>query len=272
MLRGAPQLIALTRAVSPSIADCELTHLSREPIDVERATAQHRAYEAVLRSLGATVVQVAPAPALPDAVFIEDTAIVLPEIAIITRPGAVVRREEVGPVAAMLAEFRPLGVLDAPATLDGGDALVVGRTIHVGRSSRTNDAGIKQLGRLVETFGYRVVGVDFTECLHLKSAATCVADGVVLVNPAWVSASVFEGCEAIEVDATEPYAANGARVGDVLMYADHSPRTRAILEARGVNVVTVPCDELAKAEGAVTCCSLLFTIHSESLSTHESIV
>ena len=254
------RLVAVTRPVSPSIEACELTHLQREPIDVPRAMAQHAAYEAVLRSLGVAIVQVAPAPELPDAVFLEDTAIVLDEVAVITRPGAETRRAEVAPVAELLSRFRPLMTLDAPATLDGGDVLAIGRTIYVGRSGRTNDAGIALLGQRLAPFDYRVVPVDFDGCLHLKSAATLVGEGLVLVNPAWVSPSVFVDCDAIDVDISEPFAANGLRVGNALVFPAHFPCTRATLESRGLRVVTVPADELAKAEGAVTCCSLLFTV------------
>jgi dimethylargininase len=261
----ASRLVALTRPVSASIATCELTHLSRVPIDVRRATAQHGAYEAVLRSLGVAVVQVDAAPELPDAVFVEDTAIVLDEVAVIARPGAEVRRGETGPVAAMLSKFRPLVTMEEPSTLDGGDVLVLGRTVYVGRSGRTNDAGIAELRQLVSRFGYRVVPVDFSGCLHLKSAATAMADNVVLVNPDWVAPAVFGGCDVVYVDRDEPYAANGLRAGDAVVFPDHFPLTRAVLEGRGIQVVTVPCDELAKAEGAVTCCSLVFGSADPSL-------
>jgi dimethylargininase len=248
---------ALTRPVSPSLSECELTHLSREPIDVAKAAEQHAAYEALLRSLGATVIQVPGAPEFPDAVFIEDTAVVLDEVAIISRPGAESRRDEVIEVARVLSAHRGLCTMTEPATLDGGDVLCMGRTLYVGRSGRTNDEGIAQLREAVAKYGYTVTPVDFTGCLHLKTAATAVDDDTVLLNRAWVSPSAFAGRDVLDVDATEPFGANVLRVGDALVYGSQFPRTRAMLESRGFSVNTVDCAELAKAEGAVTCCSLV---------------
>lgn len=251
-------LIALTRPVSPSLAQCELTHLSREPIDVARATAQHADYEHLLSSLGATVLRVAAAPGLPDAVFIEDTAVVLDEFAVITRPGAQSRRDESAAVALALAAYRPVHWLNALATLDGGDVLQLGLTLYVGRSGRTNEHGIEQLRDLVAPLGYRVVPVEFTGCLHLKSAVTTLAADLLLLNPAWVSAAAFPDCQALFIDDREPYAANALRIADTILYPSQFPRTRERLIERGLRVATVDCSELAKAEGAVTCCSLVF--------------
>ena len=250
-------MIALTRAVSPSLAECELTHLSREPIDIAKAIEQHAAYEALLRSLGAKVIQTPGAPEYPDAVFIEDTAVVLDELAIITRPGAESRRGEVIDVAEVLATYRRVVPMTAPATLDGGDVVRMGRTLYVGRSGRTNDEGIAQLRGAIAEHGYTVIPVDFAGCLHLKTAATAVDDETVLLNCAWVSPSAFEGRTILEVDASERFGANVLRVGDALVYGSQFPRTRAMLESRGLSVNTVDCTELAKAEGAVTCCSLI---------------
>jgi dimethylargininase len=251
-------LIALTRPVSPSLAQCELTHLAREPIDVPRAAAQHAAYEGLLRSLGATIVGVTPAPECPDAVFVEDTAIVLAELAVVTRPGAPSRRAETASVASTLAHYRPVHALTAPATLDGGDVLQLGRTLYVGRSSRTNEYGIEQLGSAVAPYGYRVVPVDFTGCLHLKSVVTAVADELLLLNPTCVSAASFPGYEPLAVDEREPTAANALRIAGTVVFPSDFPRTRDRLLQHGVRVATTDCGELAKAEGGVTCCSLVF--------------
>ncbi len=251
-------VVALTRPVSPRLAECELTHLARSAIDADRAIVQHAAYEAVLRSLGADVVQVAAAPDLADSVFIEDTAIVLDEIAVITRPGAESRRTEPVAVAVAVAQYRELVTLDAPATLDGGDVIRVGRTLYVGRSSRTNDAGIAQLRRAVSPHGYEVRATDFRGCLHLKSAATAIADDLVLLNSAWVSPAQFADVGVLHVNVGEPFAANALRVGDRLVYSSEYPRTRELFDALRLEVATVDLSELAKAEGAVTCCSLVF--------------
>ena len=250
-------LLALTRAVSPSIVACELTHLDRLPIDTARAEAQHAEYEAALRTLGCEVRRVPAAPDNPDAVFIEDTAIVLDELAVITRPGAPSRRAEVEPVAAILTEYRALARIEASGTLDGGDVMPVGRTLYVGRTPRTNDEGIGQLARLVQPHGYTVVPVAVTGCLHLKSAVTALDDHTVLCNPNWVSPAAFAPHRAVLVDATEPNAANVVRVGTTLLAAAAFTRTNDALRSAGYALVTVPADELAKAEGAVTCCSLV---------------
>jgi dimethylargininase len=240
------------------LAKCELTHRARETIDVAQAAMEHAAYQSLLSSLGATIVGVSAAPELPDAVFIEDTAIVLDEIAVITRPGAPSRRAESAAVATVLAAYRSVHWMTAPATLDGGDVLRLGRTLHVGRSSRTNEDGIEQLRSLAAPCGYRVARVEFTGCLHLKSAVTALADEMLLLNPDWVSAAAFPACEVMVVDALEPYAANALRIASTIVFPSQFPRTRDRLIERGHRVAATDCTELAKAEGAVTCCSLVF--------------
>ncbi|HVS14562.1 MAG TPA: arginine deiminase family protein [Thermoanaerobaculia bacterium] len=256
MTTGAPTL-ALTRAISPRLAACELTHLVRAPIDLGRARAQHRRYEALLRELGCRVERIEPAPEHPDSVFIEDTAVVLDEVAVIARPGAASRRGEVAAVEARLAELTPIRRIEAPATLDGGDVLVAGRRVFVGRTARTDDAGIAQLAAILEPFGYQTRGVEVRGCLHLKTAATAIADDAVVVQPEWIGPATLDGLEIVEVDPAEPFAANVARIGEALMMPEAFPRTRARLEARGHRVHAVAADELAKAEGGVTCCAIL---------------
>jgi dimethylargininase len=250
-------LLAYTRAVSPSLAHCELTHLARERLDVDGAAREHHAYEALLAQLGATVRRLPPQPDLPDAVFVEDTAIVLDELAVITRPGAASRRREAASTATALAAHRPLVHIEAPATLDGGDVLVAGRRIYAGLSSRTDRAAIDQIAALLNPLDYEVIPVSFRGCLHLKSCVTRVADGLVLLNPDWVDRKVFGGNHAVTVDPTEPHAANALALGGSVIHPAHFPRTRARLEAEGLRVEPIVMRELAKAEAGVTCCSLL---------------
>lgn len=253
--------VAITRAVSPAIGRCELTHLERVPIDPARAGAQHDAYEECLRRAGCSVVRLPADPKLPDSVFVEDMAVVLDELAIIARPGAASRRAEVAAVAEALRTLRTLVPLREPATLDGGDVLRVGRTLYVGLGARTNARGAAQLEDAVAPFGYRVVGVPFAGCLHLKSAVTLAAPGVLLVQPAWVSPEAFgSGLEPVIVDPSEPHAANVLLVGGAVIQPAAFPRTRERLESRGIRVEAVDVSELAKAEGAVTCCSLLVEV------------
>ena len=251
-------LVALTRPVPDALASCQLTHIERTAPDVTRARAQHASYEQLLAELGCEARHVPPAHHLPDSVFIEDTAVVLDELAIITRPGAPSRQSETEAVATALAAHRDMQWLAAPATLDGGDVLRLGRTLYVGIGGRSNDAGVEQLSAATAEFGYTVRAVTVKGCLHLKSAATEVAPGVVLVNPSWVSAAVFTGHRAIEVDPEEPFAANVLRIGEVAVCAAAFPRTAARIESAGVETRILDVSELAKAEGALTCCSLVF--------------
>ncbi len=249
--------IAITRKVSPAIVRCELTHLARAPIDVARAAAQHEVYERTLAALGCAVVSLPEEPELPDAVFVEDTAVVVDEVAVISRPGAASRRPETASVAAVLARYRPVVTIATPGTLDGGDVLRLGRRLFVGVSGRTNRAGIDQLRAALAPYGYTVEAVPVHGCLHLKSAVTQVAPDAVLVNPAWVDAGAFFGFTAIRVDPGEPFAANALMIGDAVIYPEAFPATAAALAGVGVALATVDVSELAKAEGAVTCCSLI---------------
>lgn len=249
--------IAITRKVSPAITRCELTHLQREPIDVALAAEQHAAYERRLAELGCRVVSLPAEPELPDSVFVEDAAIVVDELAVVTRPGAESRRGEIPAVARVLAEHRPVAAIEAPGTLDGGDVLHLGRRLLIGLSGRSNRAGIEQLRTLLSSDGYSVEALPFTGCLHLKSAVTQVAPDAVLLNPEWVDPAAFDGFRRIEIDPAEAYAANALLVGDAVIYPAAFPRTAGRLERAGVRLVTVNVSELAKAEGAVTYCSLI---------------
>ena len=252
-------LTAITRPVSNRLPECELTHLKRVPIDVARARAQHAAYEAALAGAGASVVRLPAADDLPDAVFVEDTAVVLDELAVVARPGAPSRAGEAEDMAAALAAYRPVRRLAAPATLDGGDVLRVGRTLYVGSSGRTNEAGIAQLQAMIHPLGYRVVPVPVCGCLHLKTAATLADDRTVILNPRWISPDVFAGAglDVLAIPEEEPWGANVLRIGRVVLMPDNAPRTHALLASRGVAVRTVDVSELQKAEAGVTCMSVV---------------
>lgn len=251
-------LIALTRAVPDAIASCELTHLERIPIDPAAARRQHEEYERALEACGCTLVPIPPAHDLADSVFVEDDAVVLDELAVVTRPGAASRRAEVDGVAAALAPFRRTVRVSAPATLDGGDVFRLGRTLYVGVGGRTNDEGATQLEAAAAPHGYDVIRVPAGPCLHLKSAVTSIAPDAILVNPAWTDAARFTGCHAIAVDPAEPFAANVLLLGPVVLCAAQCPRTADRLRAAGLTVQPIDVSELAKAEGGLTCCSLVF--------------
>lgn len=250
--------IAITRAVSRALEQCELSHLPRRSIDIDLARRQHAAYEQALRDAGCEVRQLAELPEHPDSVFVEDTVIVLDEVAVITRPGALSRRGETASMAAALAGVRELRYIEAPGTLDGGDVLRLDRTLYVGASARSNAEGIAQLGAALAPFGYRVEAASLRDCLHLKTAVTQVAPNTVLLNPAWVDAASFPGFEAISVDPAEPYSANAVMLGDAVIHPASAPRTAERLRRLGIEVRGVDMSETEKAEGGVTCCSVVF--------------
>jgi dimethylargininase len=250
---------ALVRDVSASLGDCQLSFVGRVAIDVALAQCQHRAYQAALAEAGCTLVPVAVEDQMADAVFVEDTVLVLDEVAVMTRPGAVSRRSELASVAEVIGRYRQLLWIDEPGTLDGGDVLRIGRDIYVGASARSNEVAVAQLRKAVLGYGYRVHQVQIQGCLHLKSAVTQISDDTLLVQPQWlVDAKVFAGYRRIEVDPDEEHAANALRIGRSVVYPSCFPRTQARIESIGVEVRAVDVSELQKAEGAVTCCSVLF--------------
>ena len=261
-------MLALTRAVPPSIQRCELTHLQREPIDYARAVLEHAAYEDALRTLGCRVERLPDLPEHPDSVFVEDTAIVFDQVAVIARPGAASRRGEIESTARVLEKHRPLAYIQAPATLDGGDVLVTPGRVFVGISGRTNADGARGLAAILAPHAIEVVPVTVTGCLHLKSAVTLVPPEAgreghavprLLLNPAWIDRAFFSGFDLIDVDPSEPDAGNVLLVGDRLVCAEAPTKTRRRLEALGLSTLIVPAGELAKAEGGLTCGSILLT-------------
>jgi len=271
-------LSAITRQVSPSINRCELTFHAKEPIDVAKAIGQHEAYEDCLRSLGVRVVSLAAEPDLPDAVFVEDAAIVVDEVAVIPVMGAASRRPETESLARALSVYRPLKFMRAPATLDGGDVMRIGRRMFVGASSRTNTEGIAQLRAALWPFDYEVTAVDVKQCLHLKSGCSYVGRNSILVNRELVDTTRLAGFELIDVPASEPGAANVLLIEDVIGDAKEGviagsvedavkdvvivpsafPQTIALLEGQGFNVKAIDVSEFQKAEGGVTCKSIIF--------------
>jgi dimethylargininase len=247
--------------VSSAITRCELTHLPRAHIDVTIALQQHDAYERCLTDLGYRVDRLPAGDDMPDSVFVEDAAVAFGEVGLITRPGAQSRRGELAAVAEALGRYRTLRYIEPPGTLDGGDVLVIGRRLFAGRSSRTNDDGIDQMRRILGPYGYITEAVDVTGCLHLKSAVTSIGRDTVLMNRSWTTADRFAAFTIIDVEPAEPCAANALRLGETIVYPAEFPRTRRRLEARGFRVRTVPAGELAKAEGGVTCCSLIVEVN-----------
>jgi dimethylargininase len=252
---------AYTRAVSPRLASCETTQAFEAPIDVARAVSQHAAYETALAEAGFDIVRFAALADHPDAVFVEDTALLLGAHAIVTRPGAPSRSGEMDSVAQALAQAFTVHRLGA-GHVDGGDVLRIGNRLYVGLSARTDKAGIRALADLAGPLGYRVVPVRVAGCLHLKSAATFAGPDargtpILIHNPGWVSAELFEGVEPLAVATGEAYGANVVRAGAALLAAADSPRTAALLSERGFDVALLDISEMRKADAALTCMSLI---------------
>ncbi len=233
-------------------------HLKRAPFDLVRVRQQHDAYCGVLSEFGWTIIRLPASPDLPDSVFVEDTAVVTDEAAILTNPGAISRRPEIAPVAEMLGRFRKAAVVHHPATLDGGDVLILGRDVWVGVGARTNEQAVEVLRAMLQPYGYAVRTAQPRGCLHLRSAVTRAGPDCLIMNPNWIEPRIFSGWRIIEVDPQEPFAANVLWLGEGTLAAEAFPRTRDRLEAHGLKSRTIDMSELAKAEGGLTCCSILF--------------
>ena len=253
--------VALTRGVSPAIARCELTYLDREPIDLGRAEKQHREYCDRLEAVGFEVLRLPADPECPDCSFVEDTAVVVDEVAVIASPRLPARRAEVPAIEKALAAYRRIERVEPPASLEGGDVLRMGKTVFVGRSTRTNPEGIQALRRIIGPLGYEVIDVDVTGCLHLKSAVSAIDDGRLLANPAWLDVAPLARFEIVPVAQEEPGGANLLRARHELWAHAGFPRTIERLEQRGFRVTPIDMSELLKAEAALTCESILFRRH-----------
>ena len=250
--------LALTHVVSPDIARCELSFIERSSIDYDRAVKQHDAYCALLRDCGIKVIELTVNSAYPDSTFIEDTTVVVDEIAVMARMGAESRRGEVPGIETVLATYRKIDHIRPPATLEGGDVLRAGGKVFVGITPRTNTAGVSSFKAILEPFGYQVIPVTVRDCLHLKSACTAIDDDTVLVNPHWVDLDPFKGFRAISVPEDEPWAANTLLIDTYVCVHAGFTNTIEILQVLGFQVKTVDISELLKAEAGMTCSSIIF--------------
>jgi dimethylargininase len=247
--------LAITRDVPESFARA----LAKTPaaIDVAAARAQHAGYRGALAEAGLTVVNLAADDASPDCCFIEDTAVVAGGVALITCPGAPSRRPEVDPVAVALSAYMPIERMQAPATLDGGDCMLVGTTLYVGRSARTNEAGVARLTDVMQPRGVRVVAIEMSpEILHLKCVCSSLGDRVLLAEGS-IDPAVFGDAAIVSAPADDPFAGNAVAVGDRVLATADSVRTHAALRAAGYRVIAVATPEMRKADGALTCLSIV---------------
>jgi dimethylargininase len=257
-------MLALTHCPSLKLAHCQRTFVEAAAIDLALAEEQHAAYCRALADCGLTVRVLDVNQGEPDGVFLEDTAVVLDEVAMICSMGTAARRAEPTRIEPVLAEYLPIERIELPATLEGGDVLRIGRTLLVGRSPRTSSAGIEALAAIAGRFGYQVEAISVGGCLHLKTACTALPDGRLLVNPAWIDPASLAGHDFLHIPPAEPWAANTLPIGrHVLLPAEH-PQTADLLHRLGFEPHPVPLSEFAKAEGGVTCLSILLATDETS--------
>jgi dimethylargininase len=250
-------MLALVHRPSPQMAECLVTFVERTVMDADLLLQQHAAYCDALRDCGAEVRLLDMNCDFPDCTFVEDTAVVLDELALMARPGNAVRRGETVGIEVELRKLRPVERVAAPAILEGGDVLRVGKTLLIGLSSRTDAAGTAALESVSRRFGYRVQTIGVRGCLHLKTACTALPDGRLLVNPEWVDFEALSEFELIRVPEDEPWGANVVCLGDRVIAAAAHVETANLIGQLGFEVCPVALGEFARAEGGATCLSLL---------------
>lgn len=254
------RLVAITHRPSPNMQNYEHSFVDEQAIDLALAERQHERYRDALAACGCDVRLLDVNSGMADAVFVEDTAIVLDELAVMMSPGAESRRGEPAGTQPELARYRTIERVSLPGTIDGGDVVVAGRSLYVGASARTNEEGIVQLREILRPYGYSVTTVPVTGCLHLKTACSALPDGRFLVNTDWIDATPLPASRLVPVPAEEPWAGDVLVIGDQIIVADAFPRTIALLGDMGWTIRQVSVSEFAKAEGGVTCLSLVFSV------------
>lgn len=262
-------MLALTRVPSPAIGRCELTYLDRIPIDYEMAARQHTCYAETLRGLGLTVVDLPAIPDLPDATFVEDTAVVLDEIAVMASP-CFPRRGETDTVRQVLSKYRKTSEIASCAKLEGGDVIRDRRTLYVGQSTRTDQNGLESLSATLSFYGYTIIPVKVSHCLHLSTAASCLESDTFLVNAGWIVSRDFGQKRLINVPEEEPWAANVLNIAGQVVIPSMFPRTCDLLDKLGYKVCAINVSEFLKAEAGVTCMGLIFDTRLRNQCIHGS--
>lgn len=248
---------AIVREPGPNCAS-GLTTSALGPPDYELLRAQHRQYVNTLSELGLQVEVLPAEPDYPDAYFVEDPAIVTPEVAIITVPGAPARQGEQHSIAQALARHRPLAHIQPPGNVEGGDVLMVGRHFFIGLSERTNEDGAGQLGQILAQHGYTCETIAVGPGLHLKSGINIVAPDTLLLTEEFAGRPAFDGYQHIVLDEEEAYASNTLYINGTLIVPAGFPSTRAKLETLGHPIIELDVSEVQKMDGGLTCMSLRF--------------
>ena len=255
---SSSNLVAVTNVPSPLLYLGVRTFADEAAVDYAVALREHEQYRDALRRCGCRVISLEVNRDHPDSVFVEDTALVLDEVAIMMSPGAASRRDEPRAIEQTLREYRHIVRVESPATIDGGDIVLSGRQLYAGESQRTNVAGISALATLSRGFGYNVTSIPVFGCLHLKSACSALPDGRFLVNADWIDVSPLPSQRLLHVPDSEPWAGDVLVIGERIIVSDAFPETIELLARQGWEVVPVAVSEFAKVEGGVTCLSLVF--------------
>jgi dimethylargininase len=252
LCESAPMLIALTNDLSSKLAD------QFPSIDIELARRQQQHYRDALARHGAQVECLRENEQFPDGCFVEDVAVVVDELAVMTTMGTGDRRGEPDAFVKVLERYRPVERIARDASLEGGDVLTVGRRVFVGVSRRTDERGVAEMHRLLTPHGYDVRSIDVRDGLHLKTACTAIDADTIIANPEWVNAAAFEMPHVIDVHPDEPYAANVLRVRDTILMHERCGKTLARLRARFSTVEPLDISEFVKASAGLTCLSIIF--------------
>jgi dimethylargininase len=250
-------LTAILRKPARSLVNCELTYIERRPFDFTKAARQHAEYGRILSVLGADVVCLPAIESLPDSTFVEDAAVVLSEVAILANPGAESRSKEPSLIEGVLSDYGEIERITAPATIDGGDVLTIGKTCFVGVSSRTNRKGVEAFSAVAGRHGYTIRPIETKHSLHLKTAVTSLYEDTLIANTDWLDIADFKGFRILET--LELFGGNVLRVGSSLVVHDGFERTNEMLEREGFDLRRTDISEFLKAEAGLTCLSLIFS-------------
>lgn len=248
---------AIVRNPGPDAAQ-GLTTQTGDPPNLKQLKQQHAAYCDALAALDVKLLRADPAPGYPDAYFVEDTAVVTPDVAILARPGAPERRGEEQSVASLLKRYRPLEAIHSPGTLDGGDVMIIDRQAFIGLSGRTNLAGADQLTRILTRYDYQCTSVPVDDGLHLKSSVTSLGGKQLLIHASWADRPEFKSYHKIIVDPSESHACNTLWINGHLIIPDGYPRTRVLLEGTGKPLVSLDTRQIHRMDGGLTCLSIRF--------------
>lgn len=251
-------LHVITHLPSASLEQCELTFVESEPIDIQKARIEHENYRKMLENCGANVIVMDENIDLPDSVFVEDPIIVFDEVAVMTSMGVESRRKESAAIEKTFAKYREIKRIELPSQIEGGDVLKIGKRIFVGKSSRTNAQGIRDLREIMTPYGYEVIAVKVSGCLHLKTGCTALDEETLLINPEWLDSKIFAGFRQIVVPTEEPFGANILKINETICMNAAFPKTIKLVKSLGYKVQETDISEFVKAEAGLTCMSVPF--------------